>query len=150
MEGNIPNSLARGKLRLAPLRSGEQPLTGADVVQLHMAANQGADNTEPNEKATLPIRRVMDRNINVKDISTDFRVAASGLSLHPFSVDQAIVLIFSKLWIPVSWSKTHTSPFLKLSALLRYAKLGRGDTAKKSTLLTRAGRSWIPRWTAAS
>ncbi|KAL9005096.1 MAG: hypothetical protein Q9188_002116 [Gyalolechia gomerana] len=44
-----------------------------------MAANQDADNTEPNVKATLPIRRAMDRNINVKDISTDFRVAASAL-----------------------------------------------------------------------
>ncbi|KAL8718478.1 MAG: hypothetical protein Q9225_004392 [Loekoesia sp. 1 TL-2023] len=61
MEGDTPNSLAR------------------DVVQLHVAARQDANNIDQKQEEIPQTRRNMDRTRNVKDISSDFRTAASTL-----------------------------------------------------------------------
>lgn len=60
MEGDTPNNLAR------------------DIAQLHLAADQDGDAIEPLEKDALC--RTASGNRSVKDISTDFRSAASGLN----------------------------------------------------------------------
>ncbi|KAL8944918.1 MAG: hypothetical protein Q9216_000079 [Gyalolechia sp. 2 TL-2023] len=61
MEGDTPNSLAR------------------DIVQLHVAADQDAQDTESHEKAISDGQKTANRKTNLKDISIDFRIAASAL-----------------------------------------------------------------------
>lgn len=53
----------------------------ADVVRLHAAAEQDTSGPENIEKYLSPRRRNAEKSKNVKDISSDFRNAASGSSL---------------------------------------------------------------------
>ncbi|KAL8632754.1 hypothetical protein Q9189_001459 [Teloschistes chrysophthalmus] len=62
MEGEISNSLAR-----------------ADVVQLHLAAEQGVDTVERHPENPPPKRKNAATRIDAQDISCDFRTAASAL-----------------------------------------------------------------------
>lgn len=79
MEGDTPNSLARGNYRLMSLQHPPAYADrGTDVVQLHMAAEQDTDDSEYLPKEPPPRRGNADKSKNVKDISSDFRIAASG------------------------------------------------------------------------